>query len=187
MSKQSDNLFYQTTGKAEEHNMDEYVTRVATPEDAPPVEDLLKTSYPVLMAGAYDEATLAPLLALITKANMTLLTSGTYHVAETRDGSLVGCGGWTIEKPPGVDGVAGDAGHLRHFATHPDWTRRGIGRAIYRQCEAAARSARVATLEVCSSLNGEPFYAAQGFERIQSISVAIGPYSFPGVLMRRVI
>ena len=167
--------------------MDAYLTRVAIPEDAPEVETLLETSYPVLMADAYDEGVLAPVLSLITKANMALLTSKTFYVAETRDGSLIGCGGWTLETPPGTDGVAGDHGHLRHFATHPDWTRRGVGRAIYRQWEAAARSARVAALEVCSSLNGEPFYAAQGFERIKSIAVAIGPDSFPSVLMRRAI
>lgn len=167
--------------------MDEYITRVATSDDAQAVEDLLKTSYPSLMADAYDEAILAPVLTLITKANMSLLASGTYYVAETREGAVIGCGGWTTEKPPGTVGITGDTGHLRHFGTHPDWVRHGIGRAIYRECETAARSVHVETLEVCSSLNGEKFYAALGFEMIKTISVAIGPHAFPGILMRRVI
>ena len=99
--------------------MDAYLTRAARPEDAPQVENLLKTSYPALMADGYDEAVLSPVLPLITKANMALLTSKTFYVAASRDGSLIGCGGWTIDKPPGTDGVAGDHGHLRHFATPP--------------------------------------------------------------------
>ena len=167
--------------------MDEYTTRVASPEDASAVENLLSACYSELMAVAYHQAVLAPVLELITQANMSLLASGTYYVAEARGGSIIGCGGWTIEMPPGTDDVAASGGHLRHFATHPGWIRRGVGRSIYRQCEAAARLANVNMLEVCSSLNGEEFYAALGFSRIGMISVTIGPNSFPSVLMRRTI
>jgi len=48
--------------------MDEFTTRIATPDNAFAVEDLLKASNPSLMAEAYDEAVLAPVLKLITKA-----------------------------------------------------------------------------------------------------------------------
>jgi len=115
--------------------MDDYQLRVASPKDAAAVEKVLKASYPVLMAVAYDTAVLTPVLKLITKANNSLLTSGTYYVAEADEGLVVGCGGWTIEKPPGADDVEIGVGHLRHFGTSPDWTRRGTGRAIFQQCE----------------------------------------------------
>ena len=167
--------------------MEEYKLRSASPKDASAVEEVLKASYPALMAVAYDQAVLVPVLKLITNANISLLASGTYYVAETEDGLVVGCGGWTIDRPPGTDGVGSGVGHLRHFGTHPAWTSRGIGHAIFRQCESVARSAHVKALEVCSSLNAEKFYAALGFERIRTISVAIGPHQFPSVLMRRSI
>lgn len=164
--------------------MEDFQLRVANPNDAAAVEEVLKASYPVLMAVAYDEAVLTPVLELITKANISLLASGTYYVAEADDGLVVGCGGWTIEKPPGADDAGNGVGHLRHFGTNPAWTRRGIGRAIFRQCESDAKLVNVKELEVCSSLNAENFYTALGFERIKIISVAIGPNQFPSVLMR---
>lgn len=163
----------------------DFETRVATPADAAEVGRLLEASYPTLMASAYDEAVLAPALELMTKANTALLCSGTYYVAAAPAGELVGCGGWTLEQP-GTGAVEARVAHLRHFATHPDWTRRGVGQAIYRQCEAAARSAGVLALECFSSLNAERFYAAQGFRRIREFDVELRPgVALRSVLMRR--
>ena len=164
--------------------MEEFQLRVANSKDAAAVEEVLKASYPVLMAVAYDEVVLTSVIELITKANISLLTSGTYYVAEADDNLVVGCGGWTIEKPPGADDAGNESGHLRHFGTSQAWIRRGIGRAIFRQCESDAKLVNVKKLEVCSSLNAEQFYTSLGFERIKIISVAIGPNQFPSVLMR---
>jgi len=165
--------------------MQSYKIRTANPRDAPAIEEMLKASYPTLMVAAYDSAVLDPVLKMITKANFSLLSSETYYVAEAEDGLVVGCGGWTIESPPGVDDVGSQVGHLRHFGTHPDWTHHGIGRAIFRKCESAARSANVKALEVCSSLNAVKFYAAMGFAIVKPITIAIGPNQFPSMLMRK--
>lgn len=164
--------------------MEDYRLRVASPKDASAVEDVLKASYPALMATAYDEAVLTPVLTLITQANISLLASGTYYVAEAVDGLIVGCGGWTIENPPGTDDAGSGVGHLRHFGTSPAWTRRGIGRTIFQQCESDAKFTKLNELEVYSSLNAEKFYAALGFKRVKIISLTIGPNRFPSVLMR---
>jgi predicted N-acetyltransferase YhbS len=79
-------------------------------------------------------------------------------------------------------------GHLRHFGTHPDWAKQGIGRAVYRLCEASARAAGVNELECYSSLNAERFYQALGFESVCTIDVAMTPdLAFPSVRMKRSI
>lgn len=162
-----------------------YDTRIATPGDCAAVDALLQASYPVLMAPAYEAALLAPALGLMTKANMALLASGTYYIAESRDGAAVGCGGWTRERP-GNGVVAAGVGHMRHFATHPQWTGRGIGRALYRLCERDARAAGVVVLECFASLNAAGFYRALGFERVGAIRMELGPgVALPAVLMRR--
>lgn len=166
--------------------MENFVARVATLEDKAAVEELLAASYPTLMASSYDQDILVPTLALITKANPSLLTSGTYYVVETRDRAVIGCGGWTRKAPPGTDEVATGIGHLRHFGTHPKWIRRGVGTAIYERCIATACADGIRALEVLSSLNGEAFYSALGFKRVSEVFVAIGAdISFPSVLMRR--
>jgi GNAT superfamily N-acetyltransferase len=159
--------------------------RVASLEDAAAVDRLLQVSYPKLMASSYDMESLAPALKLITKANPALLRSGTYYVAELPTGLVVGCGGWTLERP-GTGTVEPNVGHVRHFATHPGWTRRGVGRAIHRLCESAARLAGVIAFECYSSLNAEKFYSALGFKNIREIDVELQPgISMRAVLMRR--
>ena len=165
--------------------MSDYAIRVATPGDAAGVSALLGTAYPVLMEPVYDKALLAPALELMSRANPALLASGQYYVAQTPDGPVVGCGGWTMQRP-GDGAVEPGLGHIRHFATHPDWTNRGIGRAIYRRCETDARSMGITRFECYSSLNAEGFYAALGFESVRRIELALGPdVGLPAVLMRR--
>ena len=162
-----------------------YELRVAEPQDAEAVGELLRASYPTLMRSAYDADELAPALEVMTKANPSLLSCGTYYVAELTGGTLVGCGGWTPERP-GTRNVEPGLGHVRHFAVHPDWTRRGVGRAILRFCESTASAAGVRVLECYSSLNAERFYRALGFVRIREMDMELRPpIVLRGVLMRR--
>jgi GNAT superfamily N-acetyltransferase len=160
--------------------------RVATPDDAAAVRHVLLHSYPALMAGAYDPELLARALPLITRPHPKLLAGGTYYLAEA-DGDPAGCGGWSWNRPGGDELEPGLA-HIRHFATHSDWTGRGVGRALYERCEQDARAAVADRFECYASLNGEAFYAALGFARIGAIEVAMGPgLDFPSILMRRSI
>ena len=162
------------------------LVRVARPEDAERVERVLKASFPTLMADAYDAVLLASVLPLITRAHPRLLASGTYYVAESED-AILGCGGWSRERPGTTETESGIA-HIRHFATHPDWAGKGVGRALYQRCEVEARAAGIHVFDVYSSLNGERFYAAVGFARIGSIEVEMGEaLKFPSILMRRSI
>lgn len=161
--------------------------RTATPSDAEAVGTLLQASYPTLMAPGYPADVLERALPLIVRANPALLRSGTYCLAEAPDGALAGCGGWTLERPGAADAPVDPAlGHIRHFATHPGWTRRGVGRALFERCAADARAAGVRRFECYASLVAEPFYAALGFVAVEPLVVAMGPgISFPSVRMIR--
>ena len=163
---------------------DPLTIRVATPRDASAVGALLRESYPILMRPAYGEALSAVLDAMV-RANPELLRSGSYYVAESEHGRIVGAGGWTRERPD--DGaVESSCAHLRHFATHPHWCRHGVARRIYNLCEVRAREAGVRYLECYSSLNAVAFYAALGFESVARIDVPMGEgRNLAGVLMRR--
>lgn len=166
-------------------NGNRWTVRVSTSADTPAVQRLLETSYPRLMASAYDEADLLPALRAMTKANPALLSSGRYYVAESVEGAIVGCGGWSHERP-GTNEVEAGLAHIRHFGTHPDWTKRGIGRAIYQSCEGAARAAGVDAFECHSSLNAEKFYVSLGFERVRFMNIELeSGRLFRAVLMRR--
>ncbi|MDH3737912.1 MAG: GNAT family N-acetyltransferase [Alphaproteobacteria bacterium] len=164
-----------------------FTVRIATPTDDARVSDLLKASYTELMPTAYDAATLALVLPAMTRANPALLATGTYFVAETVNGHIVGCGGWTKERPGSGD-VALGLGHIRHFATHPNWLGRAIGRTIYDSSEAQAHSAGIRQFECYASLNAEGFYAALGFTPVRRVEVQMGEdMTFPSILMVRSI
>lgn len=175
----------QLSHKQTKDTVKNYAIRLATLGDAAGVTALLQASFPVLMRAAYDTAKLAPAIELMTKAQTVLLTSGTYYVAESPDGLVVGCGGWTRERP-GDGIVKEEVGHVRHFGTHPEWTRRGIGRAIYNRCETDARDAGVTRMDCYSLFNAEGFYSELGFQRIRPIDIEMTPNAIvPCVLMHR--
>ena len=160
--------------------------RTARADDLAAIERVLAASYPALMAGAYDRALLARALPMMTRAQPSLVGSGTYYVAAA-DGEIVGCGGWSREAPDAPGSAPGIA-HIRHFAVARDWIGRGVGRALYRRCETRARAAGIRVFECYSSLNGEPFYRALGFARLAAIEVPMGPgTSLPSIHMRRTI
>lgn len=156
--------------------------RATTVADTSGVEALLCRSYPALMADAYEAGVLAQALPMMTRANPSLLASGTYYLVEI-DGLVVGCGGWTFGEP-GSGRTEPGLAHLRHFAVCPDRGRRGIGRTLYEKCLATAVQAGVARFQAFSSRNAEAFYAGMGLKRRGEIRIPMGPaLSFPAVLM----
>jgi GNAT superfamily N-acetyltransferase len=166
--------------------MADEILRVARPEDHAAVSGLLSRSYWILMAPAYPADLLALALPVITKASPALLASGRYAVIETRDGRLVGCGGWSRERP-GSGEVTPGLAHIRHFAIDPAWFRRGLGRRLYDWCEETARAEGMKAFECHSSRNAEPFYQALGFARRGTFHIDLGVCTIPAILMTRKI
>lgn len=110
----------------------------------------------------------------------TLIEDGTYFLIEAPSDAgslLVGCGGWGKRKTLyGGDHTAGrddsfsnpatDAARIRAMYTHPSWIRRGIGTLLLDLGEAAAREAGFTTIELGSTIAGEPLYLARGFKEV---------------------
>lgn len=160
-----------------------FLIRVAVLNDEPAVSALLLKSYTALLKSAYDAATLAKALPLITRARPELLSSGSYYLAETEDGQLVGAGGWTKASPTGR-GETENNGNIRHFGTDPEFTGRGIGRLLMQRCFSDAKSHGLSELNCYSTLNGERFYRACGFESIERFLVLLpGDVEFPSIRM----
>lgn len=169
-----------------EPNYSEHI-RIAQPTDADAISALSETSYSRLLAASYDSGVLRQALPYMVKANSKLLASGAYYVAEIKPGVLIGCGGWSAAKPGGGEIIEGEA-HVRHFAVHPEWTRRGYGTSLLTRCIGDARSLGIRRLHCFSTLNAEPFYRASGFVTIGPIDVPMGPtIALPGILMKREI
>ena len=161
--------------------------RVATPSDSEAVASVLRPSYTEVWAGAYPAELLARTLPSITRANPKLLASGTYYLVLAPEDRPAGCGGWTPH-PPGAREPDPRRAHIRHFAVHPLFLRRGVGRLLYERCESDARAAGFTAFEAWASLNGQAFYAALGFRPLGRIETPMpGGVRFPAVRMERSI
>jgi GNAT superfamily N-acetyltransferase len=54
-----------------------------------------------------------------------------------------------------------------------DWTRRGLGRRILEECEAAARREGFRQLALVATMPGVPLYLAYGFRPLEELEVAM--------------
>lgn len=161
--------------------------RRAEQDDVGAIETVLAASYSHFFADAYDEAILAAALPIMVGANPDLLASGRFYLATARDSEVVGCGGWSAAVP-GKGEVKARTGHIRHFATHPDWCGRGVGRMIYARCEEQALDHGIRQFICWSSVNAQPFYAALGFVPVWRREVLLrGTVPFLAMEMTRII
>lgn len=163
--------------------MAKIIIRPATPDDREMLDGLIAAAYAMLGDG-YDARQLAAAMPAMSTPNPKLLACGTYYVAEW-DGEPAACGGWTPDKPGSGEIVEGVA-YIRHFATHPNHTRKGIARMLLDRCLVEATAAGMHLMKSQATLTGEPFYAAAGFRRVGMIEVEMGPGNMlPAVDMER--
>ncbi len=146
--------------------------RLANKADIEAIEALLNRCYPVLMKPAYEESVLSKALPVMTKANPKLIDARAFYVAEL-DGEMVGCGGWSPDRP-GDGSVIEGLAHIRHFAVDPDHNRKGIGKVIFQYSAQAAKMSGASRLQAFSSLNAEPFYHRMGLKRLELIDISMG-------------
>lgn len=161
--------------------------RRAKPADAAAVSSLLETSYRTLFAPDYAPEVLARALPLMTRANERLLASDTFYVVEAPGAQIVGCGGWSKELP-GTGAVSPGLAHIRHFATHPDWLRKGIGRQIFERCLHDAKAEGIERFFCFSSLSAVEFYRTQSLRVLQALDLRLtADITIPSVIMERML
>lgn len=156
--------------------------RLATTEDIPALDQLMRKSVRGLSAGYYTERQIDLSLVHVFGIDTQLIADGTYFVAEASEasGQIVGCGGWSKrntlyggdQTKQGEDSLldpATEPARIRAFFIAPDFARRGIGRQIIEACESAARAAGFTHLELGATLPGVPLYTALGYQPIERI------------------
>lgn len=159
-----------------------FTIRPSQKSDLAAVDALLARVYPKLLKADYAPSVLVTALPIISVAQPALLVCGTYYVAETDAGTIIGAGGWT------PDAKQAGFGHIRHVVTDDRQVRKGIGAGLMAHCFDRARAAGINRLECWSTLTAVPFYAAMGFDEIGPMDVQLQPgISFPAVRMTRAL
>jgi GNAT superfamily N-acetyltransferase len=69
--------------------------------------------------------------------------------------------------------------------THPSWIRCGVGTLLLEIGEAAARDAGFNTIELGSTIPGQPFYIARGYKEV-SCDTQIAANGAKNVVIRMV-
>ena len=168
--------------------------RLATLDDLPALAPLVQAAIEQLQRGFLDEDQVESSKAIMG-IDRQLIEDATYFVVEI-DGTIAGCGGWSRRATLyGGDHSAGrDAALLdpataparvRAMYTHPDFTRRGVGRLVLETCETAAAAEGFTTLELMATRSGRPLYEAYGFQAIEEVEDASGGAPVPITRMRK--
>jgi GNAT superfamily N-acetyltransferase len=151
--------------------------RLACVSDAPRLSELMRASVLDLFPRFYDEQQTASAAVHIAHLDMKLIEDGTYFVHEAAD-EIVACGGWSRRAKLYTGSGAGEdddrpldpqteSARVRAMFVRPDWTRRGLGRAILDSCERAACAAGFRSLVLGATLPGEPLYRSYGFREVE--------------------
>jgi GNAT superfamily N-acetyltransferase len=173
-----------------------WIPRLATLNDVPVLEALVALSVHMLQAPYYSAAQRAAAMGPVFGVDRLLISDGTYFVVEDA-GVIIGCGGWSRRKSLfGADTAraaedamldpATDSARVRAFFIHPDWARRGIGKAILTACESAIIAAGFLNAELVATLAGEPLYLVCGYREIERYEVPLsGDLTLPAVRMTK--
>lgn len=156
--------------------------RLATREDIPALQQLIRESVSVLGTQYYTSTQIASGLSHVFGVDTQLIIDETYFVAGVEN-CIVGSGGWSKRKTlfggdqskvdridPLLDPEI-DAARIRAFYVHPEWSRKGIGSRILESCEDAALQAGFSRIELVATLPGEPLYLARGYEKAEALQI----------------
>ena len=153
--------------------------RIATREDIPAIQALMAASMAELLPKFLDEKQVERSSESMG-VDTLLIDDGTYFLVYIED-YLAGCGGWSRRKTlyggnhtSGRDDAPADPAtepaKIRAMYTHPDFTRRGIGRFLLEAGENAARAEGFKSMEMGSTAPGRPLYEACGYVFIEDLS-----------------
>ena len=160
-------------------NNSKFTHRIASQQDIASIINLMQASIEVNMKAFLSQQEIEAAKETLG-VDQTLIDDGTYFVIEASLGEktvMVGCGGWgkrrtlyggnhTIGRDDSFSDPSCEPARIRAMYTHPDWTRMGIGKLLITLGEDAARKAGFKTIELGSTLPGEPLYRAMGYAEI---------------------
>lgn len=156
--------------------MTSFTHRLATPDDAPVLRALMHASTSELLKPVLSPEQVQASFSVMG-LDSQLIADGTYFVIE-EDGRIAGCGGWSrratlfggdhsAKREARLLDPASEPARVRAMFTHPDFTRRGIGRMILDLAERAAAQDGFARVELAATMAGLPLYRACGYAEIE--------------------
>ena len=163
-----------------------FVIRKAILGDKSAITDLIAVSVRGLSRDDYNERQIELSIKSVFGVDTELIDDGTYFVAVSKEGKIVGCGGWGKRKTLYGASVYAESrdsnllnpetepAKIRAFFIHPSFARKGIGTAILEACETEAKSFGFKSAEMMSTLPGVKLYSVCGYTGDERVGVSIG-------------
>ena len=152
----------------------QWILRPSTMDDADAINLLFSISWNHLLVDHYGQELVDKTLPALEHVRAkNLLSCGTYYIVQhPTTQEIVGAGGWTWEHP--IE-TGTDYAHIRHVASHPKFTRQGIGRAIWNHCwkQIVQESRGTPHTEVLSTIPARSFYERLGFQAQKEMGVPL--------------
>lgn len=157
--------------------------RIAQHADVPALRDLIARSGRALSVGYYSPPQADAITRYVFGVDTQLIDDQTYLAIEDKD-RIVACGGWSKRRtlfggdqiksgPDPLLDPGTESARIRAFFVDPSMARRGFGRQLLRTCVGAARHAGFSSLELVSTLPGEPLYLASGFAIVERFELEL--------------
>lgn len=162
-----------------------FIIRKAVFEDQAAIENLIAESVQGLSRDDYDDRQIELSIKTVFGVDTELIGDGTYFVAETEDGKIAGCGGWSRRKTLYGASVYShsrdsdllspeiDAAKIRAFFIHPRFARKGLGTKILERCEREAKAHGFKSAEMMATLPGVKLYAVRGYSGDEEVKVPV--------------
>jgi GNAT superfamily N-acetyltransferase len=163
-----------------------FVIRKATLGDQPEIEKLIAESVRGLSHDDYNARQIELSIKTVFGVDTQLIQDQTYFVAQSEDGKLAGCGGWSKRRTlygasvyqhsrdSNLLNPETDPAKIRAFFIHPEFARKGIGTAILETCESEAKAHGFISCEMMATLPGVKLYAVRGYTGDEQVKVPLG-------------
>ena len=159
-------------------NMNEFTHRIATLDDIPAIEKLMKLSINQLLGPLLTKDQLEASFDSMGLDDQ-LIIDGTYFMIFNED-LFIGCGGWSNRETlfggnhtPNRDNQFldpyKDSARIRAMYTHPKWIRKGVGSLVMSLGEDAAKKLGFKKCELMATQSGKLLYEAKGYKPIEEI------------------
>ena len=158
--------------------MNKFNHRIATFDDIPAIEKLMKQSINQLLGPLLTKDQLEASFDSMGLDDQ-LIKDKTYFMIFSND-IFVGCGGWSNRETlfggnhtPNRDDQfldpKEDSARIRAMYTHPEWIRKGVGSLVINLGEEAAKNLGFKKCELMATQSGIPLYKNNGYKPIENV------------------
>jgi predicted N-acetyltransferase YhbS len=158
-----------------------YITRKATPAEAPEIRAMQERSMRALGTKIYSREAVERFIEIVSTMDDAIIAEGHFFVATTPEGKIIASAGWSQNMPPfdlhkskRLEDRSPDLAVVRSLFVEPKYSRRGVASMLMRVTEWDAVFHEIERLTLTSTLPGMPLYKRLGYKPVSAGTLDLG-------------